>query len=384
MTLTLTIKDFGPIHSVSLSLTPLTILTCDDDTALSLVTHLIYTLSAAHRDSWYIVPDWDIPTENRDDPLPDLAKHIAQSGIRDYYHTYLTPVLQRYLPGYPDTEKEATITIRNGESFATLLIEKNSSITVPECHYPLPQDLFEKIPSHPPKTEKENYVVESFIKKASECWLDTIFPDSCPDPYFIPASRYGIMQLLPWLDDEETQYPPFLEDFIAWLESLAYHETPKTGWWKEYEETLLDGTIIIKENKDTFYDIRIKKGRLSQNLLTRPGSVIALSPIFLYTKYLSEADQIIIIEEIDAHLTENQQTLIGEFLIAMIQYGIQIIITTKNEYFIKNLRETIQKLPPEMFDAGLVSYDMISLCKLKSSSTGCIGTSQQLYPTKDR
>lgn len=379
MTHTLIIKNLGSIHSVSVSLTPLTILTGDDETAISLVTRSIYALSVAHQEGSYPVPNWDTLLENENISSSTLVQSIVQAGTVEYYDSYMSHPWRKYLHGYPGKNGRCTITIQKELLSISLHIAKGGSIEVNECNCSLPEEPARKIPRCPPKTEKEIELLDSFIEEVFERWMDAFFGDFCFDPFYIPASRYEIMQGFPWLEDDEIRHPPIIEDFLGWMKALVYQETPEEGWWEYFENKLLTGPIIVKENDDDYDEIIVKKGKQIKSLLKMSESVIAISPLFLCVKYHSIYPLMIIMEDADAYLTEKEQTIFAEFLIFMIQEGIQIVINTKNEAFIEIIKKTIQKLSPGMFDGGIISYDMISLCQLERTKEGYVGSSRQLW-----
>lgn len=372
MTLTLTIQVPGLKQAIEIPMRPLTVLTGTDEQGLSFIARLVFALYQTHKDAQFIDPGPIMPPKIKTEPHPELVTQIIIAGVKELYGNLLGPYWDKYRPGYPHSDKGVDLTIQNGPAFAKIHLSKNGEITVFETQYPFPDDIIAWIPATIPKTPKQKYALVPLIVHAAEQWTQSICENIFPEPYFIPASRAGIMQVIDHLDSENEEFPVLLAEFLKMVDDCSNEKNSKHQLWRENEDALIGGTIIFNEIDEDYYEVLHKSGNQKTHLALMPCSVAALAPIFLFLKHRARSVDLLIIEEPEAHLDLRQQTLMAQMLVKMVRNNLQVLITTKSETFLHALNAQIVGETGSPDRERTLLPGEVSICRIEQNTDGLV------------
>jgi predicted ATPase len=175
--------------------------------------------------------------------------------------------------------------------------------------------------------------------------------------YYLPAARSGILQghralaagiirRIPYVGIEKLpEIPPFsgvVSDFISSILNLPERKGTFYELAKEFEEEIIKGEVVVRPFEEYHGpDIKYKFKDTEIPLHRSSSTVSELAPLFLYLKYHIEPENILIIEEPEAHLHPQNQLILAKFLVRMIRKGIYVIITTHSEFLLEKLSNFI-------------------------------------------
>lgn len=210
--------------------------------------------------------------------------------------------------------------------------------------------------------------VESIIEALS--YPKSLLPNSV---HYLPAVRGGIMQShrfvasagldrLLYTGLEDTRVIPRLPktsiDFIKKLLSIgtntpglyrvrgSHRGRSRTGISSiadKFEELVLNGRVESHtEFTESYPEIYFKPSNIdSKFTLSRSSSMVSeLAPIVLFIRHFVKQSDLLILEEPEAHLHPGAQVKIAQCLALLIRNGVNIIVTTHSDWFLK----CVQKL----------------------------------------
>ena len=156
------------------------------------------------------------------------------------------------------------------------------------------------------------------------------------EPINVPLLSGIIADLLPKMD------PDFLQRSKFSSKTLREHA-------EEIEEKVMEGRLHIVNSKGLnspkfYFQQGDKQGNIGKAIpLTIASSMVTeLAPIILHLRYLIEDNDVLIIEEPEAHLHPAKQVEFTRQLASLVQNGIRIIITTHSEWVLEALTNIVQ------------------------------------------
>ena len=194
--------------------------------------------------------------------------------------------------------------------------------------------------------------------------LQKIMRDLPSSLYYLPAARSGILQShkalasiivsrSPFAGIEPMEIPTLsgvVADFISNLLQIG-----PVGFMEEKNKEILSiasllekdishGEIILQPHETKFgYPEILYKIQGESIPLQRTSSMISeLAPIILYLRYFIQKDNLLIIEEPEAHLHPDNQRILALCIVKLIRAGVRIIITTHSDYFIQQISNFIK------------------------------------------
>lgn len=205
--------------------------------------------------------------------------------------------------------------------------------------------------------------VQILMALASSVSTGLVDPISRP-AYFLPAGRAGVMHshqvvvrsliagasraaLRP-----ESNIPILsgvLGDFLDQLVSLA-SRSPDTDEDHSVlahglEHSMLRGTVSVDKSIEIEYpsfSFRPEGWNKSLPLMNVSSMVSELAPVVLYLRHLVRPGDLLIIEEPEAHLHPKLQAVFIRQLVAAVQSGIRILITTHSEWILEELANLLR------------------------------------------
>lgn len=210
--------------------------------------------------------------------------------------------------------------------------------------------------------------VISLLADIAEYLASDIYEPFAQPAYYLPAARTGIMHahktaVNAALDNavmagiRQVPNAPLLSGIIAdFLEKLITVDNPlfrrqNTGQRKdilkiceEIEKDILGGSIRIESSEITNYtQFSYRPSGWPETLPLKNASsmVSELAPVLLYLRYQVNPDDVLIIEEPEAHLHPSMQVQFTRQLAAMVNAGIRIIVTTHSEWVLEELANLV-------------------------------------------
>ena len=179
--------------------------------------------------------------------------------------------------------------------------------------------------------------------------------------YYLPAARSGIMQSHRVIASSLVEragrgglsplevptfsgiVADFMKRLILYEESQA-HEAVMKPLADEIESNLLVGQIITKVSPSGYPDFLYCPQDTGEEVrLTRAASMVSeLAPIVLLLRSNIHPNDMLIIEEPEAHLHPGAQTQMALTLAALIRAGIRVIVTTHSDWLLKEIANLIR------------------------------------------
>ncbi|GAA2564954.1 AAA family ATPase [Pseudonocardia hydrocarbonoxydans] len=172
---------------------------------------------------------------------------------------------------------------------------------------------------------------------------------------YLPAARSGLMQSQKALSGAIIRQSslagiramniPALSGVVAeFLGNLTELEIEPRGDFEHQaerlESELLDGEIVLQEARNSlevYY-----KTPVGAYPLSRTSSMISeIAPIVLYLRNIVQTDEMLIIEEPEAHLHPSAQIVLARILVELVNSGLIVALTTHSEYFLQQLSNSM-------------------------------------------
>lgn len=149
-----------------------------------------------------------------------------------------------------------------------------------------------------------------------------------------------------------------LGDFLEQLVSLAGSPDLERGVFgdlaKKLEEDVLQGTIRVESKEIDYPSFLYRPRHWNQDLsMVNASSMVSeLTPVVLYLRHLVQPGDLLIVEEPEAHLHPEMQAILTRHLVAAVQSGVRILITTHSEWILEELANLVRlsELPVDRRD----------------------------------
>ena len=213
---------------------------------------------------------------------------------------------------------------------------------------------------------------------------------SIPKAYYLPADRTGVMHshtvVVSTLIQNATagglrKFPelPILSGVLAdFLESLitigGSDRSPRRrndilDLDKHIETDIMRGDVQLDKSATQYPAFGYRPNGWSTDLpLVRASSMVSeLAPLVLYARYLLEPNDLVIIEEPEAHLHPAMQAEVTRALARSVRRGLRVVITTHSEWVLEVLGNLVQlSALPQEDRSGLPGED----CALSPDQVG--------------
>lgn len=205
-----------------------------------------------------------------------------------------------------------------------------------------------------------------FLTFMAEHLASDIYEPFAQPAYYLPAARTGIMhahkavvgaalknavmagiQNAPLLSGIIAD---FLEELITMSDSLPRGRNTDRPEdileiCEKIEKGILEGSIRTETSKTTNYpqfSYRPIGWPETLPLINASSMVSELAPVLLYLRYQVNPDDVLIIEEPEAHLHPSMQVEFTRQLAAMVNAGIRVIVTTHSEWVLEELANLVR------------------------------------------
>ena len=208
--------------------------------------------------------------------------------------------------------------------------------------------------------------------------------------HYLPAARSGIMQshrvIASSLVGRSTraglqrfpEIPTFSGVMADFMQSLILFQERKTsvepmeGLAKLLERDALAGEIrTSRSSPEAYPEFVFRQEKSPEDIrLTRASSMVSeLAPIVLFLRGVINKDDLVIIEEPEAHLHPAAQTQLAVVLGCMVNAGLKVLVTTHSDWLLKEIGNLIRE--GELGEENVGNAVNKSLpCSLRSHEVG--------------
>lgn len=223
------------------------------------------------------------------------------------------------------------------------------------------------------------------IGEACMVYLTRNVPDKS---HYLPAVRSGIIQSHKAITQSIVQHATYagVKDiqvekmpgqFADLISNLLEFDSRPSGDYAEitsdFERELVKGRIMVRNpGKVSVPDIRYEADGYSIPLHLASSTISELATLFLYMKYIVRRDDLVIIEEPEAHLHPASQDVLARFVVRLIRNGLRVLVTTHSPYFVYVINTSIleSEVPGNSHGGGFLRPDEVALHLFKRTRKG--------------
>ena len=143
----------------------------------------------------------------------------------------------------------------------------------------------------------------------------------------------------------------FLEQLVTLASAFQQKNTTFDELAQDLEHKLLQGAIRVERSEIDYPSFVYRPSGWERDLpLMNTSSMVSeLAPVVLYLRHVVSPGDLLIIEEPEAHLHPEMQAVFTRQLVAAVQSGVRILITTHSEWILEELANLVRlsELPAE-------------------------------------
>lgn len=209
---------------------------------------------------------------------------------------------------------------------------------------------------------RKGFAITLLVVLANEIAYRNIDSLPCPALY-LPAGRAGVMHAsqvvvqtliasasrpVHGTENSGPSISGVLGDYLEQLVSLVGASQREKGIYAELagnlENDLLRGAVKV-ERKEIDYPsfvFRPHGWKRDLPLINSSSMVSELLPVVLYLRHVVQPGDLLILEEPEAHLHPKMQAMLIRQLVAAVQSGVRILITTHSEWILEELANLVR------------------------------------------
>jgi len=382
----LSLRNFGPIREVDLVVKPLTILIGPNSAGKSYVLRLLWSLLSLEPDFRGLV---EIARRNLE----------AQKELSPAFHSFLEEITLNPTPMFSNLEnylkevfeiQEIGELVRAGEDRCEIRILgeegaeirfeiKEGKLIFEVCGEEKIKEEIRKfvvveVPSHikkesadlillkeeiqraetiPAGAEKIEEVARFFVSNIPYVWEDLFEYVPASAAFLLPDGRAGIIHVREILVEsvftgwQPSKMNPIVKEYLKLLETLKPFERREVSHLWELLERGLEAQFELLR-RPPYFEVRDRRRGLTYPLQAAPSGFREVGPLILLLKYADLKGHYLLVEEPEAHLHPDAQSLIVRALAGLTEYC-PVLFTTHSIHVLDEIDNLLRLklLPPE-------------------------------------
>lgn len=372
------IRNIGPVEEADIELAPLTVFIGPNNSGKSVAATVVYSSLTPTRMTPLDSPEKNdtilddirnfmrnAPEEILPDEIPDSVREFTLDTTQKALHDYLAALTEEIRR---TTGPSVSALQRNdGEDVAYSAIQISSNnpgwsadITIIDGD-PIPRI------SHLPDAGKLLELLEpaqwdtvaKYYGRDPGYWLALslrlpLFREAPQRTWYLPAARSGILQSYRALAGSLVRRSSMTEaagtrgpvlsavvaDFLGTLIELRPEQRwPFADEADRAEREILRGEVDL--TGEPFPEVVFRQTGSEYSTRQTSSMVSELAPIVLYLRHLLEPNDLLIIEEPEAHLHPATQVAFARCLVRLVNQGLKVCLTTHSEFFLQQINNAI-------------------------------------------
>lgn len=221
-------------------------------------------------------------------------------------------------------------------------------------------------------------IIEHFTSSRDRPSIQTFFADNFisglahptsngySSVHYLPATRSGLFQHNRFLSIKSLRRQSLLQERsmiipdaqIAFLTNILEAVEFSPIYFKDVEQSrdpiakicqdierhLLSGRILLdSQNGGTYPDFKFSPSKIKRTFsLQQSSSMISeIAPIVITLRYLVKPNDLLIIEEPEAHLHPSAQVALIQCLVKLVNYGVNVFITTHSDWILRAVHNLV-------------------------------------------
>jgi len=200
---------------------------------------------------------------------------------------------------------------------------------------------------------------------------------------YLPAARSGLLQghkaLAGFLISRSSlagirdlQIPALSGVVAEFLSNLVTVDQRQLGEYrtaaKQLEADVLKGEVQLAPTPGGSPEIHFVQQKKDFPLHRTSSMVSEVAPVVIYLRHLLRRDDLLIIEEPEAHLHPKSQVIFAQVLVQLTNRGARVLLTTHSEFFLQQLNNAI--LADRVDHEGISSAGMLPNARVSSKNVG--------------
>lgn len=379
-------QNIGPILNGNINLGDLTVIAGGNNTGKTYITYTVFGLLHHLRNDFGLVKlsrdiGHDLRIKNKS------SIFLTSEELKDYLQSYVDNFdesdFSRVFSSDEDRFLNSKIKIifdndedllpKNDDEFSKIIKFRGLEIDIhirPSCKkkgWTIESSLNKEIGS-----DKENYVSISLYRNIHKVIGTYFYTQFFPRPYLSTSERLGIALFYKDLDSnrnalvehlqqmnkpkgaEVRNFDPF--EFLDKATSrfaFPVHENinrireldliqKETSALENIElatyiSEMMGGTYKVVEEEIVFSNNKRAKNKVNFPIHLGSSSLRSLADVFFYMKHSAKANDLLMIDEPESHLTPQNQIIFVRMIASAISKGIKVFLTTHSDYIIKEI-----------------------------------------------
>ena len=214
------------------------------------------------------------------------------------------------------------------------------------------------------KSEAYGYGYQRLIESLAELAIPLVAGPLHSPAFYLPADRTGVMHAhsavvsamigsAPLTALRPAAHTPMLSgvlaDFLQQLIALDHPRYQRSSSQRDFaaqiEKDILGGSVNFNRSELIDYPqftYQPEGWKDNLPLMNTSAMVSELAPVVLYLRHIIEPDNLLIIEEPEAHLHPAMQAAFARQLASIVQAGIRVIVTTHSEWVLDQLANLVR------------------------------------------